>query len=91
MDECIYSKNQVCEMLGITFFTIGNWYSWQRKLIEQGEVSEEYLPAPEKRMNEKGRPLMWSFAMIEQLKAYQASIARGRSGIYGRFTNKKKH
>lgn len=91
MDECIYSKNQVCGMLGITFFTIDNWYGWQRKLIEKGEVSEMYLPTPEKRLNEKGRPLMWSMNMIEQLKDYQASIARGRGGVHGRFTNKKKH
>ncbi len=91
MDECVYSRNQVCEMLGISSFTIINWYQWQDKLIKAGEVTNNYLPVPEKRQNVKGRPLMWSLEMINQLRTYQDSIKHGRNGIYGRFTNAQKH
>ena len=91
MDECIYPRNQVCEMLGISSFTIINWYQWQDKLIKTGEVRDKYLPVPKKMQNVKGRPLMWSLAMINQLRMYQEGIKHGRNGIYGRFTNAKKH
>lgn len=91
MDECVYSKRQVCDILGISSFTIANWYRWQKKLIESGEIEREYLPAPEKRENEKGRPCMWSLTMIDQLRRYQEGIVHGRNGIYGRYTDPKKY
>lgn len=87
MDNCIYSKNEVCQMLGITNFTINNWYRWERKEIENGDVEKAYLPEPLKLENVKGRPLRWSLNMIEELRKYQNSIVHGRNGKYGKYTN----
>ncbi len=87
MEECIYSKNEVCQLLGITAFTLQNWYRWEKKEIECKEVTEPYLPVPQKLNNAKGRPLRWSLEMIEELKLYQHQIVKGRNGIYGKYTN----
>lgn len=91
MDRCVYSRNQVCEMLGISVFTIRNWYEWQRKQLNNGDISEAYLPTPKKMKNVQGQPLMWSLEMVEQLRKYQSGIIRGRNGIYGKYTNAAWH
>lgn len=90
-EECIYSKKDVCTMLGITSFTIENWYRWERKEIENGNVEEPYLPCPEKLENAKGRPFRWSMKMIEKLRDYQKNIVHGRNGRYGKYTNASRH
>lgn len=33
-DTCIYSKYDVCAMLGISIFTIDNWYRWEKKKLK---------------------------------------------------------
>jgi|GEM_PF-2451251 transposase len=86
-DEYLYSKKDVCEMLGISYFTIENWYRWERKEISNGNVQEAYLPRPKKLDNVKGRPLRWSGKMIEELRDYQKKLVRGRNGRYGKYTN----
>lgn len=90
-DACIYSKYDVCSMLGISVFTIDNWYRWEKKEIENGRVKEYYLPRPEKLQNVKGRPLRWSPEMVAELRDYQSSIVHGRNGIYGKYTRARWH
>ncbi len=87
LEDCIYSKKDVCEMLGISTFTIDAWYRWERMGLRDGEVSDSYLPKPVKMENEKGRPLRWSLSMVDTLRQYQACIVKGRNGIYGKYTN----
>ena len=90
-EECIYSKRDVCAFLGISTFTLEAWYRWERKEMQSEKVQDYYLPQPVKMKNEKGKPLRWSFAMINLLKDYQAGIIRGRNGIYGKYTNAAWH
>lgn len=91
MSTCVLNKNDVCNILGISQYTIVSWYRWQKKQLDNGEVSEEYLPRPKQQENVKGRPLMWSLEMLEELKKYQETIVKGRNGVYGKYTNPKKH
>lgn len=83
----IYSKSDVCYLLGITIYTIENWYRWERKEIQEGKVAKNYLPQPVKLENTKGKPLRWSEEMIEELEEYQKTIIHGRNGKYGCYTN----
>ena len=91
MGDDLYSKQQVCDILGISFYTLNNWYRWQKKSLDSGEISEEYLPNPIKITNAKGCPLMWTMHMIERLKEYKKRIVRGRNGEFGKYTNPRKH
>ena len=60
MEERYYNRTEVCEILGITNFTITNWYRWQNTLIKNGEIDKQYLPAPIRQKNVKGQPLFWT-------------------------------
>ena len=91
MGDDLYSKQQVCDILGISFYTLNNWYRWQKKSLDSREISEEYLPKPIKITNAKGCPLMWTMHMIERLKEYKKRIVRGRNGEFGKYTNSRKH
>ena len=90
-DECVYSKKDVCEILGISTFTLDSWYSWERKEIKSKSVNDFYLPKPMQASNEVGRPLRWSLDMIDSLRVYKSRIVRGRNGKYGKYTNAKWH
>ena len=82
-----YTTREVCELLGITNYTLTNWYSWQKKRLNEGLVSEPYLPQPTRLENGKGRPRQWTGKMIKQLQEYQKHIVVGRNGIYGMYSN----
>lgn len=86
-DVCRYSKRDVCDALGISEFTLNNWYTWQNKRFRDQIVQEEYLPRPMKIEHMKGKPRRWSARMIEILREYQRGIVKGRNGIYGKYTN----
>lgn len=88
-DMRVYSKMEVCEMLGISYFTLQNWYNWQKKELSSNPEQREYLPRPIKIEHKRGRPLMWSKEMVEMLRVYQSGMVRGRNGIYGKYTNVK--
>ena len=91
MDECIYSRTEVCQMLDISVHTLDTWYRWQNRLLRDGLVEKEYLPKPERVTNLKGQPSRWSMDMVGELKSFKSSIIRGRKGIYGIYSNPKKH
>ena len=78
---------EVCERLGISIFTLKKWYTWENKRLESGEVTERYLPVPEKAVNQRGCPNMWTEEMVEQLRKHKEGVVVGRNGIYGKFTN----
>ena len=86
-DDLIYSKEDVCSMLGITHFTLENWYRWERKELKEGAIDVKYLLVPTKLENVKGKPLRWSLSMINELIEYKNSIVRGRNGKFGKYTN----
>ena len=83
----MFTKQEVCEMLGISIHTLRTWYGWQFKLLKEGKIKKPYLPEPEKLTNKKGKPCVFSDKQIEQLKEYQHSIVHGRNGAYGMFSN----
>ncbi len=91
MENCLYSKKEVCGILDISEFTLDTWYMWESKDLRNEEVEEHYLPVPIKEMNTKGRPRRWTLEMIADLKDFQDSIVRGRNGRYGKYTNSKWH
>lgn len=85
--EGFYTTQEICEQLGITSYTLTNWYSWEKKRLAEGDVDEPYLPVPHRMYDLKGRPRMWDIQMLNQLKEYQAGIIVGRNGIYGKYSN----
>lgn len=83
----LYSVDEVCKKLKITPYTLENWYRYETKLVDSGEVKERYLPKPIKLEHTKGSPRRWNEQMILQLKNYQKTIVFGRNGIYGKYSN----
>ena len=91
MEKRYYSRNEVSQMLGISDFTLDNWYMWEAKELKSGEVEERYLPVPEKDRTKKGCPRRWTFEMVKDLMEFQSGIVRGRNGRYGKYTNPSWH
>ena len=89
MQDKMYNATELCEELGITLYALANWYRWEKYQIRDGIVEKPYLPAPGKLKNVKGRPKVWSYSMVLQLKKYQAGIIMGRNGKYGMYTNSR--
>lgn len=85
----MYKANEVCDILGITIWTLTNWYQWERISLEDGTITKRVLPIPTKVPNVKGKPRMWSDEQIEELKQFQTTIVRGRNGIMAKVTNPK--
>lgn len=85
----MYKANEVCDILGITIWTLTNWYQWERISLEDGTITERVLPIPTKVPNVKGKPRMWSEEQLEELKQFQTTIVRGRNGIMAKVTNPK--
>lgn len=83
----MYNLYQVCEQIGVSTYTVKNWYRWENSLIKTGKITERYLPQPERQIHTKGSPRMWTDKMIEQLKEFKSNIVVGRNGIYGEFSN----
>jgi len=82
-----YRADDVCEALGISIFTLTNWYRWQRKDIKAGEISEPYLPEPTRDSTQKGKPRVWTENDVKELANFKKHIVAGRNGIYGKYTN----
>lgn len=82
-----YRAADVCRELNITNYTLTNWYTWEHKRIASGEVTEPYLPEPQRLTEQKGKPRVWTKEQVDQLRDYQSHIVVGRNGIYGEFTN----
>ena len=83
----MYNLYEVCEQLGVSTYTVKNWYMWENRLIKQQKIKKRYLPQPKKQKHTKGSPNMCDDKMIEQLKEFKANIVTGRNGIYGEFSN----
>lgn len=86
-----YNVYETAEKLGVSFWTLKNWYMWENKRLKNGDVKKRYLPQPKIVENKKGKPRMWDEKMIEKLKKYKSKIVMGRNGIYGEFTNPLYH
>lgn len=86
-NEKMFTADEVCKELKITIYTLRNWYNWERKQLEAGNVSSSYLPEPIRNVHAKGKPRMWSKEMVLQLKDYQKTIVMGRNGNYGMYSN----
>ena len=83
----MYNLYDVCEKLGVSTFTVKNWYRWENKLINEGKITERYLPQPKKLEHAKGSPRVWDEKMLKQLMKYKANMITGRNGIYGIYSN----
>lgn len=82
-----YRAVDVCNELGISIWTLTNWYSWEAKRIKAGLVEKNYLPKPIRLVNEKGKPRVWTEDMLNALREYKNSIVIGRNGVYGIYSN----
>ena len=85
----MHKADEVCNVLGITIWTLTNWYQWERISLGDGTITERVLPTPTKMTNVKGKPRMWSDEQIEELKLFQTAIVRGRNGVMAKVTNPK--
>ena len=85
----MYKADEVCNKLGITIWTLTNWYQWERISLEDGSLSERVLPTPEKLLEVKGKPRVWSDDQIDALRYFQSQIVKGRNGIMAKVTNPK--
>lgn len=85
----MHKADEVCNILGITIWTLTNWYQWERISLEDGTITERVLPTPTKITNVKGKPRMWSDEQIEELRQFQTAIVRGRNGVMAKVTNPK--
>lgn len=83
----LYSANEVCEILGISTFTLTNWYRWEKMQIRDGIISEGRLPVPQRLKNCKGVPRRWTAKDVEALKEFKKNIVVGRLGVFGRYSN----
>lgn len=84
-----FKVEEVCKMLGITTWTLTNWYQWERISLEDGTLTERVLPVPIKVKDAKGKPRMWTAEQVTQLKEFQQNIIRGRHGVMAKVTNPK--
>lgn len=89
MNTDFLKASEVCEVLGITIWTLTNWYQWERLSLEDGTLPERVLPIPTKDDSSKGKPRLWTMAQVEELKKFQHSIIKGRNGIMAKVTNPK--
>ena len=85
--EGYYNLNQLCEKIDVSIWTIRNWYSWERRLLNEGKITEPYLPQPKKFEDVKGKPRMWTESDVVELTKYKDNMVTGRNGVYGQFTN----
>lgn len=85
----LFKAQEVCEQLGITIWTLTNWYQWERISLEDGSLSARLLPVPTKLEGVKGKPRMWDEYQVEELRVFQKSIVKGRNGIMSKVTNPK--
>lgn len=83
--DTMYSAKEVCDKLGISWYTLANWYRWERKEVNKGATP--YLPEPIRDSSMRGRPRFWTSEMFNELKTYKESIVIGRNGEYGEYTN----
>ena len=86
-NEKEYRVHDVCVALDISFYTLSNWYRYQSKQLQEGVISEKYLPEPIRLDDIKGKPRVWTQKMVDELKVYQENIVMGRNGIYGKYSN----
>ncbi len=84
-----FKVEDVCKMLGITTWTLTNWYQWERISLEEGTLTERVLPVPIKVTDAKGKPRMWTAHQITELREFQKNIIKGRNGVMAKVTNPK--
>ena len=87
MDENVYNIKELCDELGVTLWTVRNWYGWEKKLLAENKDMKKYLPEPINLVNLKGKPRVWTKEMVDELKEYKKSIIVGRNGAYGKYSN----
>lgn len=83
----MYRADEICKELNISNWTLMNWYRWEKKLLNSGEVEVPYLPVPERVTCEKGQPRIWTSEQLEQLKDFKKHIIVGRNGSFGKYSN----
>lgn len=83
----VYRIDEVCQMLEVSVHTLQKWYQWEHRALIDGTETEPYLPVPEKIMNERGKPKVWTEKQVKALKKYADSIVVGRNGKYGKYSN----
>lgn len=85
----MYKADEVCRKLGITIWTLTNWYQWERISLEDGSLPERVLPIPEKLLEVKGKPRVWNDDQLDALRLFQSQIVKGRNGVMAKVTNPK--
>lgn len=84
-----FTAKEVCENLGITIWTLTNWYQWERISLTDGSLTDRVLPIAKREETEKGRPRYWSREQLAELQQFQKTVVRGRNGKMAKVTNPK--
>lgn len=79
----MWLAKEVCEELGITRYTLTNWYSWEKKALKAKLLDHRVLPIPSRINHSAGQPLYWTKSQVEELKEFQKNIIVGRKGLMG--------
>lgn len=77
--EKLLTATEVCVLVGISVYTLNNWYTFKR-LHPRHELSK-LLPKPIQ-ANEKG-PRYWKRSDVDSIMEFKARRPRGRNGVMG--------
>ena len=86
MEDRLIKLEEVAFMVGVSTKTINTWYAFKKKYPDN-EYSQ-MLPAFERIGTNSTR--YWHLANIYKLKEFKDIIPKGRNGILGEITHKRK-
>ena len=79
----MYSADETAKMVGISIYTLNNWYKWNK---DTDYVKPENLPELPTYMQEKERaPRYWTKEAINVLIDFKSKLPHGRAGVMGDF------
>lgn len=82
-DELL-SLTELAIILGVSVYTINNWYSWKRKNPKHEYA--KFLPDPQQKAPHSIR--QWKKSDVPSLVKFQKIIPRGRNGVMGGVTQR---
>lgn len=90
MANRLYNRYEVAERVGVSTYTISNWYKVEKKMKNDvaGYVSK--LPEPITDNTKCGQPKYWTEAQIKELMMFKKGMVFGRYGIYGKYNRKNR-
>lgn len=86
-EQKTYRIDELCKELDVSIHTLQKWYQWEKMGLKDGSVVVPYLPEPQKLLDKRGKPKIWTQEQLKELKEYKSTIVVGRYGKYGKYSN----